>query len=64
MRALALGTTGPDDTRPRPLGTTLATICFLVALAGVALGLTYVVAAGQGKILSFDHVYPTLVPKG
>jgi hypothetical protein len=38
-------------------------LCFLVVLAGVALGLTYVVASGQGKMLSFDHVYPTLVPK-
>jgi hypothetical protein len=34
-----------------------------VVLAGIALGLLYVVAAGQGKMLSFDHVYPTIVPK-
>lgn len=41
----------------------LATLCFLVVALGVALGLTYIVAAGQGKVLSFDHGYPTLVPQ-
>jgi hypothetical protein len=41
----------------------LATLCFAVVLAGVAVGLMYVVAAGQGKVLSFEHVYPTMVPK-
>jgi hypothetical protein len=46
-----------------PLGVALATICFAVVLAGVALGLLYIVAAGQGKMLSFGHVYPTMVPK-
>jgi len=44
-------------------GLVLATICFIFVLAGVALGLLYVVAAGQGKVLSFDHVYPTIVAK-
>jgi hypothetical protein len=69
VRALAIG--GGDRSasgdagavRSHPLGTALATACFLVVLAGVAVGLTYVVASGQGKMLSFDHVYPTLVPK-
>ena len=46
-----------------PLGVALATVCFVVVLAGVALGLLYIVAAGQGKMLSFEHVYPTMVPK-
>jgi hypothetical protein len=71
VRALAIG--GPSGgagayadapvVRRNPVGTVLATVCFLVVLAGVAVGLTYVVASGQGKMLSFDHVYPTLVPK-
>ena len=67
--ALAFGTAEGDGAdgvtaggRHR-IGGVLATLCFLVVLAGVALGLTYVVASGQGKMLSFDHVYPTLVPK-
>jgi len=73
VRALAMGgarggpgTSAPDAAtvvRRSPVGTFLATVCFLVVLGGVALGLTYVIASGQGKVLSFDHVYPTLVPK-
>ncbi len=69
VRALAMGgagTSAPDGApvvRRHPVGTVLATVCFLVVLAGVAVGLTYVIASGQGKMLSFDHVYPTLVPK-
>jgi hypothetical protein len=69
VRALAIGGAGGDTAdvapavRRRPVGIVLATVCFLVVLAGVAVGLTYVVASGQGKMLSFDHVYPTLVPK-
>jgi hypothetical protein len=68
VRALAIGPggapseTGHEATR-HPVGRVLATICFAVVLAGIALGLLYVVAAGQGKMLSFDHVYPTIVPK-
>jgi hypothetical protein len=68
VRALALGTPDGDGAigvagRRHRVGGALATLCFLVVLAGVALGLTYVVASGQGKMLSFDHIYPTLVPK-
>jgi hypothetical protein len=69
VRALAIGSgdgdavAGAPVVRRTPVGTALATLCFLVVLAGVAVGLTYVVASGQGKMLSFDHVYPTLVPK-
>jgi hypothetical protein len=69
VRALAIGGAGTDPAdgapavRRNPVGTALATVCFLMVLAGVAVGLTYVVASGQGKMLSFDHVYPTLVPK-
>jgi hypothetical protein len=69
VRALALGGPGEPEAdgvrvvRRHPVGGLLAAVCFVVVLAGVAVGLTYVVASGQGKMLSFDHVYPTLVPK-
>jgi hypothetical protein len=32
-------------------------------VAGVALGISVVVAAGFGKAVSFEHVVPTLVSK-
>jgi hypothetical protein len=57
------GATGEGATRT-PLGAALATVCFLVVVVGVAVGLTYIVAAGKGEQLSFSHVYPTFVPKG
>jgi hypothetical protein len=30
---------------------------------GVVLGITFIVATGFGKALSFEHVYPTIVSK-
>jgi hypothetical protein len=71
IRSLALGSKGDGnavaevDANParNPVGTVLAAICFLVVIAGVAVALTYVIAAGKGEQLSFSHVYPTIVPK-
>lgn len=66
VRSLALGSDGSQtEVSPgrNPVGTVLAAICFLVVVAGVAVGLTYVIAAGKGEQLSFSHVYPTIVPK-
>lgn len=40
-----------------------ALVCFLVVAVAVALGITVVVASGFGKVVSFDHVYPTLMDK-
>ncbi len=67
VRSLAWGAGGSAevdvDASPSPLGRPVAALCFLVVLAGIALGLTIILAAGQGKIVSFDHVYPTIVDK-
>jgi hypothetical protein len=69
VRASALGTAGADGAdanavrRRHALGRTLAGLCFLIVLAGVGVGLASIVAAGHGEQLSFDHVYPTFVPK-
>ncbi|MEI2766429.1 MAG: hypothetical protein V9F82_12195 [Dermatophilaceae bacterium] len=66
VRALAYGSGGRAELSRepgRPIGTVLAYLCFAVVLVGVALGLTYIVASGFGKALSFEHVYPTLVSK-
>jgi hypothetical protein len=54
------GTAGP---RANPAGTVLGWILFLIVLAGVVLGITFIVATGFGKHLSFEHIYPTIVSK-
>jgi amino acid permease len=69
VRASALGTVGADgaetaDLRRRHLlGKTAAGVCFAVVLAGIGLGLAYIWASGHGDQLSFEHGYPTFVPK-
>ncbi|BFU44092.1 hypothetical protein [Krasilnikovia sp. MM14-A1004] len=54
------GVTGPT---PRPLGTVLGWACFAVVLLAVALGITFIVASGFGKTISFAHVLPAIVDK-
>src|SRR4051812_33378142 len=54
------GVTGPT---PRPIGTVLGWACFAVVLLAVVLGITFIVAGGFGKALSFEHIYPTIVNK-
>jgi succinate dehydrogenase/fumarate reductase cytochrome b subunit len=67
VRSLAWGTGGAAevavDAQPHPIGRVAAVACFAVVLAGIALGLTIIIAAGQGKVVSFDHGYPTIVDK-
>ena len=72
LRVLAVGSVtgstegiveGAPPRRPNVLAKTLAVICFVVVLVGVLVGLSYIVAAGQGDKLSFDHIFPTFVPK-
>jgi hypothetical protein len=54
------GVTGPT---PRPLGTVAGYALFAVVVLGVLLGITFIVATGFGKALSFEHIYPTIVAK-
>jgi hypothetical protein len=71
IRSLAWGTggeaevheTGVTVPRPHRVGTVLGWILFLIVLAGVVLGITFIVAGGFGKALSFEHIYPTIVDK-
>lgn len=53
----------PVDAPASPLGKTLATLCFALVMVGVALGITFIVASGFGKALSFTNIYPTLIDK-
>jgi hypothetical protein len=41
----------------------LGVLCFALVLFGVAVGIMVIVGAGMGKVVSFEHVFPTLVPK-
>ena len=73
VRASALGTVGADGSesaastvavrRRRVVGKTIAGLCFAVVLAGIGLGLAYIWASGHGEQLSFEHGFPTFVPK-
>jgi hypothetical protein len=67
VRLTAVGTPGADPsgtaTAPRAVPLFLGSLCFLLAALAVALGITVVIAAGAGKMVSFDHVYPTIVDK-
>ena len=72
VRASALGTVAVDGAeggeaavlrRRHLLGKAAAGVCFAVVLAGIGLGLAYIWASGHGDQLSFEHTYPTFVPK-
>jgi hypothetical protein len=70
VRSMAYGQGGDAEVhaagslpRPHPVGRAIGVLCFAVVLVAVALGITYIVATGFGKALSFDHMYPTIVAK-
>jgi hypothetical protein len=56
----ATGVTGPVA---HPFGKVLGWLLFAIVLAGVVLGITFIVASGFGKALSFEHIYPTIIDK-
>ena len=71
VRSLAWGAGGDAEisedgvtaAKAQPIGTVLGWVCFGVVLLGVVLGITFIVASGFGKALSFEHVYPMIVDK-
>jgi len=54
------GVTGP---RPHPIGTIGGYALFAIVILGALLGITFIVASGFGKALSFEHIFPTIVDK-
>ena len=60
IRSLAWSAAGPA---PRVSGRVAGYGLFAIVVLGIALGITFIVATGFGKALSFDHIYPTIVPK-
>ena len=71
IRSLAWGAGGDAEVHesgvtaptPHPIGTVIGWLCFGVVLLGVLLGITFIVASGFGKALSFEHLYPTIIDK-
>lgn len=65
VRSLAVGSgeVTTADAAPRSGYRALGVLCFVVVAVLVAMGLLEIIAAGLGKSVSFDHVYPMLVPK-
>jgi len=59
----ATGGQGTAMTGPHALGRPLGYLCFAVVLLAIALGITVIVASGLGKVVSFDHVWPSIVDK-
>lgn len=67
IRSLAWGTGGAaevdhaDDPRGggNPAGRVVAVLLFLLVAYGVASGILFVIASGQGKALDFSTVVPT-----
>lgn len=51
------------DHRPGLPTRMLAWLCFAVVVYGVVVGLLVIIGAGQGKVVSFEHLIPTLVDK-
>ncbi len=47
----------------KPFGKILAWVLLLVILLAVAYGISFIVATGLGKAVSFDHVIPWFVDK-
>ena len=67
VRCTAQGAGGEAMTDPvakaRVGYTAIGAVCFLIAGLTVVLGITVIVASGFGKMVSFEHVLPTLVDK-
>jgi hypothetical protein len=63
IRSLAWSGAAPAGTPTRPLGKAVGYLLFAVVVAGIALGITFIVATGFGKALSFTHIYPTIIDK-
>lgn len=66
IRSLAYGTGGDAElshASGHPLGRVVAGLVFLLVVVAVGLGILTIVAAGFGKAVSYEHIYPVLVPK-
>ncbi|MEV4347551.1 hypothetical protein AB0J83_24115 [Actinoplanes sp. NPDC049596] len=66
IRSLAWGAGGDAEVshaRPNPAGKVIGYLLFAIVIFGVLLGITFIVASGFGKTISFEHIFPTIVDK-
>jgi hypothetical protein len=66
IRSLAFGAGGDAEVngaRPHRIGTVVAYVLFVIVVLGVVLGITFIVASGFGRTISFEHIYPAIVEK-
>lgn len=69
LRVLTIGSTSYADadgeihSTPRISSRLFAGLLIAVVVVGVLIGLMIIVATGFGKEVSFENIYPTIVPK-
>jgi hypothetical protein len=49
---------------PAPMLRAIGTLCYVLVVTAVAIGLSVIIATGFGQEVSFEHIVPTFVPKG
>ncbi len=54
---------GVPSSVPSSANRVLGIVCFVLVVAAVAVALLVIIATGLGKQVSFEHVFPTVVPK-
>jgi hypothetical protein len=54
---------GVTSSVPPTVNRVVGIVCFVVVVAAVAIGIALIIAAGLGKVVSFEHIYPTFQPK-
>jgi hypothetical protein len=54
---------GVTSSVPPTVNRVVGVVCFVIVVVAVALGISLILAAGLGKEVSFEHFYPTFVPK-
>lgn len=62
-RPAADGETTVASRIPAPLLRVIGTLCYVLVVVAVAIGLTVIIATGFGQEVSFENVVPTFVPK-
>jgi hypothetical protein len=59
----AAGETHTPSRLSAPLLRTVGTLCYVLVVAAVVVGLSVIIATGFGQELSFEGIVPTFVPK-